>query len=185
MDTFHAMCSATPAPVATHTLGMLAKVQGLVVASNMWPHVLRFEPRLQVKHRRPRGLLMARLVADPQAWFCSVACHCHCHMLKYLSSAQANLPWDIAEHKVANDFATAGDVLRVEATWPHLWFAPYLPAVLPSRFALRTLKVRQKTHQSTATIRYGDPGVAASVVSEWHHTYYCGRRIIVDYARRG
>ena len=80
----------------------------------------------------------------------------------------ANLPWDIAEHKVANDFATAGDVLRVEATWPHLWCAPCLPAVLPSRFALRASKVCQKTHQSTATIRYGDPGVAASVVSEWH-----------------
>ena len=36
-----------------------------------------------------------------------------------------------------------------------------------------------------ATIRYGDSGVPAKVVSERHHTYYSGRHIIVDYTRRG
>ena len=69
---------------------------------------------------------------------------------------------------------------RIHGSALYTFLLSRLPALRP-----RASKVRQKTHQSTATIRYGDPGVAASVVSEWHHTYYCGRRIIVDFARRG
>ena len=59
-----------------------------------------------------------------------------------------------------------------------------LPSFLPAaRF--HRLEVRQKSHRSTATIRFHDGAAAARVVSEWHHTYYCGRRISVDYARQG
>ena len=103
-----------------------------------------------------------------------------------------NLPNDVDADKLRADFATVGDVAHVDAAWLHVCVFAASDILQPFELCgctfcndMAAVEVRHKTHQATATVRYSDPSAAAAAVDQWNHTYYAGRRIIVEYARRG